>query len=209
MTFETRTSTPNWVKIDYDESRWFPMPLSLQGTRWADAAEWAFDAACDRFLRSGRVLTKKVVKKEVLPFAQALVLAHSNAVGKIGAHKFFLHCPDCTTFPVLVSIALWKRDGTREEALQHYAYWGTKSATSAPVAEWFETEALGVGVKAQWSGVIGPGPYEQVNYIFRDDTYDADVHVFMTAWDHTRYTEVVPDLDQLVRGIRCVPGDGS
>jgi hypothetical protein len=209
MTFETHVSTPNWVEIDYDRNIWFPVPLGFRGTRWADAAEWAHDYACDRFLRGGRTLTKKVVKKEVLPLAQALVLARQEAVGGIGAHKFFFHCPDYTKFPALVSIALWKRDGTREEAFQHYAYWGTKSATSEPVAEWFETAALGVGVKAQWSGVIGPGPYDQVNYIFRDDTYDADVHVVLTAWDHERYLEVVPDLDQLVRAIRCVPGDGS
>ena len=97
----------------------------------------------------------------------------------------------------------------REEALQHYAYWGTKSATTEPSAEWFETGALGVGVRAQWAGVIGPGPYDQVNYAFRDDAYDTDVHVFMTAWDHQRYTEVVPDLDRLVHGIRCVPGSAS
>ncbi|SEO37497.1 hypothetical protein [Actinacidiphila rubida] len=209
MTFETRTSTPNWFTVDHDDALWFPMPLSITGTRWADVAEWAFDSACDRFLRGGRELNKKVVKKEVLPFAETLVAAHSSAVGKIGAHKFFFHCPDYTKLPVLISIAAWKRDGTREEALQHYAYWGTKSATSAPVAEWFETEALGTGVKAQWTGVTGPGPYDQVNYIFRDDTYDADVHVFLTAWDHDRYLEVVPDLDQLVRAIRCVPGDAS
>lgn len=85
----------------------------------------------------------------------------------------------------------------------------TRRATTQPTAEWFETEALGSGLKAQWSGIIGPGPYDQVNYAFRDDAYDTDVHVFLTWWGHDRFTEVLPDLDQLVRSIRCVPDDGS
>ncbi|WP_329134803.1 hypothetical protein OG552_19940 [Streptomyces sp. NBC_01476] len=209
MSFETREATDNWITVDYDRSRWFPMPVSFPGTKWADEAEWAFDYARDRFLRAGRTLTKKIVKNEVLPFAEALLLARDNAIGHIGAHVFYLHCPDYTRLPVLAAIAMWKRDGTREEAFQHYAYWGTKSATSEATAEWFETEALGTGVRSRWSGDLGNGPYEQVNYVFRDDTYDTDVHIFLMAWDHDRFVEVAADLDQLVRGIRCVPDDGS
>jgi hypothetical protein len=209
MTFETRESTSNWAEVDYDRSLWMPMPVSFPGSRWRDAAEWAFDYAGDRFLKGGRTLTKKVVKKEVLPFAEMLVKARSQAIGHIGAHIFYLHCPNYTKLPVLIAIALWKRQGTREEAFEYYAYRGTKSANSQPVAEWFETEALGTGVRSQWTGVFGQGPYDQVNYTFRDDTYDTDVHVFVTWWDHDRFTEILPDLDQLVRGIHCIPDTAS
>ncbi|MFC5029863.1 hypothetical protein C8250_029920 [Streptomyces sp. So13.3] len=205
MSFDHRKSTENWARIDYDRDVWFPIPLAFKGTKWADAAEWAFDYAGDRFLRGGRELTKKVVKKEVLPFAQALVRGQSEIVGSVAAHKLYFHCPDYTKMPVAVAIALWKREGTREEAFQHYSYFGTKSATVQPVAEWFETEALGRGVKAQWSGVTEIGQYDQVNYIFRDDDFDTDVHVFLMSWDHQRFLEVLPDLDAFVRSIRCIP----
>jgi hypothetical protein len=49
-----------------------------------------------------------------------------------------------------------------------YAYWGTKTATSPPSAEWFRTDRLGTGVRSQWAGVSASGAYDQVNYIFRD-----------------------------------------
>ncbi|NEA57933.1 hypothetical protein G3I60_28180 [Streptomyces sp. SID13666] len=205
MSFDQRKVTDNWAETSWDRDVWFPIPISFQGTKWADAAEWAFDYAGDRFLRGGRELNKKVVKKEVLPFAQSLVLARSQGAGKLAGHKLYFHCPDYTKIPVVAAIGLWKREGTREEAFQYYSYWGTETATVPPVAEWFETESLGRGVKAHWSGVAGTGPYDQVNYIFRDDDFDTDVHVFLMSWSHERFLEVLPDLDTLVRTIRCTP----
>lgn len=205
MSFDQRKATDNWATVDYDRDVWFPIPLVLEGTKWADAAEWAYDYAGDRVLRTHGELTKKLVKKEVLPFAKALVQGRHEAVAKIAAHKLYFHCPDSTKNPVMAAIGLWKSQGTREEAFQFYSYFGTKTATEQPVAEWFETETLGRGVKAQWSGVTGPGQYWQTNYIFRDDEFETDVHVWMLDWDHQRYLEVVPDLDKLVRSIRCTP----
>lgn len=205
MNFDQRKSSANWAKVDWDRSIWFPIPTSFTETKYADAAEWAFDWAGDRVLRAHGELTKKLVKKEVLPFSQALVLGRHETIGKISAHKFYFHCPDAKKSPVLTSIGLWKTQGSREEAFQYYSYFGTKTATEQPVAEWFDTEMLGRGVKAQWSGVTGPGKYWQVNYAFRDEEYETDVHVWMMEWDHKRFLEVVPDLDTLVRTIRCIP----
>jgi hypothetical protein len=197
--------TDNWARVDYDRDVWFPIPIVFEGTKWADAAEWAYDYAGERVLRTHGELTKKLIKKEVLPFSQALVRGRHEAVGKVAAHKLYFHCPDSTKMPVMSAIALWKCQRTREEAFQFYGYFGAKTATSQPVAEWFETERLGTGVKVQWSGVTGPGEYWQVNYVFRNEELDTDVHVFMLDWDHQRFTEVVPDLDSLVCGIRCTP----
>ncbi|MYS24294.1 hypothetical protein GA0115240_16317 [Streptomyces sp. DvalAA-14] len=209
MSFDERKSTPNWAEIDYDRSAWFPIPLGFEGTKWSDAAEWAFDYAGDRFVKGGRELTKKVVKKEVLPFAEHLVLARTAVAGRMAGHKLYCHCPDYTKFPVPAAVGLWRCQGTWEEAMRYYAYWGTESATTEAATEWFETEALGTGVKSRWSGVYGPGPYDQVNYIFRDAAMETDVHVFLTSWNHDRFIEILPDLDQLVRGIRCVPDPGT
>lgn len=206
--YDHRTSTDNWAKVEYDRDRWFPVPLGFQGTKWLDAAEWAFDYACDRFLRGGRTLTKKVVKKEVVPFADRLVRGRHEAVGRIAGHLMYFHCPDYTKVPLLASVGVWKTMGTWDEAIRYYAYWGTKTATTTPVAEWFSTQALGQGVKSSWHGEF-EGPYDQVNYIFRDEAFATDVHVFLMAGDHERFVEAVPDLDRLVHGIRCVPDDGS
>jgi len=206
--YDHRKSTENWAELDYDRSLWFPVPLGFQGTKWADAAEWAYGYSLDRFRRGGRELNKKIVKKEVVPFAERLVVARQVVAGHIGGHKLYCHCPDYTKLPTLVSIGLWKPMGDWQQAIQYYAYWGTKTATTQPMAEWFTTDALGTGVKAQWSGsgVNGdPTTYEQVNYVFRDETYATDVHVFLMSWDHARYVEVLPDLDNLVRAIRCIP----
>ncbi len=203
--FDHRTSTDNWARVDYDKAVWIPIPTSFGGTPWADAAEWAFDFAGDRFLRGGREVNRKVAKKEVLPFSEALLRGRNEIVGKAAAHKFYYHCPDYTKTPVSVFISLWKCQGTREEAFQFYGYWGTKSATTQPVAEWFETEYLGMGVKAQWSGVHEGRPYDQVNYIFRDDEFDTDVQVWMVWQQHEPFLEALSDLDAFVRAIRCTP----
>ncbi|MEU6853373.1 hypothetical protein ABZ901_26040 [Actinacidiphila alni] len=209
MSFDQRKVTDNWAAVDYDRDVWFPIPIVFEGTKWADAAEWAFDYAGDRVRRAGHELTKKVVKKEVLPFAQSLVVARHELAGKAAAHKLFFDCRDSTKIPVAVGIGLWKRVGTREEAFQYYGYWGAETATTQPAAEWFETEALGTGVRALWSGYSEesgqPGRYDQANYVFRDDGFDTDVHIFTYAWDHQRFLDVLPDLDALARAVRCVP----
>ncbi len=205
--FDKRTSTDNWATVAFDENVWIPVPYAFKGTRWSDAEEWAFDYAGSRFLLGGREVTKKVVKKEVLPDAAALVRGRQEIVGKVKAHKFYFHCPDYTKVPVAMCIGLFKCMGTREEAFEFYPYWGTETATTQPVAEWFETGNLGRGVKARWAGLIPDSaePYDQVNYIFRDEKFDTDVLVWTTVLDHERFVEVVPDLDVLVQAIRCTP----
>jgi hypothetical protein len=205
VSFDERKVTDNWAEVSWDRNIWFPIPIAFKGTKWRDAAEWALDWAGDRVARAHGEVTKKLVKTEVSPLAQALVKARSEIAGKTAAHKLYFHCPDSVKTPVPSAVALWKRQGTREEAFQFYSYWGTKTATVQAEAEWFETEALGTGVKAHWTGVTGSGQYWQVNYAFRDDEHDTDVHVFMMTWDQERFTEIVPDLDNLVRTIRCVP----
>ena len=203
--FDHRTSTDNWARIEYDKTIWFPIPSAFKGTAWADAAEWAYDWAGNRFLLGGREVNRKVMKKEVLPFAEALVRGRNVVVGKAAAHKFYFHCPDYTKTPVGVFVALWKCQGTREEAFDFYSHWGDAGATGEPVTEWFETEALGRGVKAQWSGLSEAGRYERVNYIFRNEEFDTDVLVWTMDWDHDRFLEVAADLDTFVYGIRCIP----
>jgi hypothetical protein len=202
--FDHRTTTDNWAEIDYDRDRWFLMPLAFKGTKWLDAAEWAYENACDRFLRGGRTLTKKVVKKEVLPFAERLVRAHHEAAGHIAGHMLYLHCPDYTKVPLLLAVGLWKTMGTWEEATQYYLYWGTKTATTTPVTDWITTENLGTGVRAYWHGEF-KGPYDQVSYIFRNEAFATDVHAFVMAGDHDRFVEALPDLDRFMHGIRCIP----
>lgn len=205
MSFDQRKMSRNWAQVDYDRHVWFPIPIVLEGTKWPNAAEWAADYAGDRVMRTHGELTRKLMKKEVLPFAQALVKGRSEVVGKMAVHKLYFHCPDSTKTPVMAAIGLWQCQSTRDEALQFYSYFGSESATDQPIAEWFETEALGTGVKAHWSGVAGTGQYWQVNYAFRNDEFDTDVQIFMMAWDHQRFAEIIPDLDELARSIQCVP----
>ncbi len=205
MNFDQRKATDNWATVDWNREVWIPVPFAFKNLKWADAAEWALDYAGDRFLRGGREVNRGVMKKEVGPFAQGLVQGRSELVGKTAAHKIYYHCPDYTKTPVAAAIGLWKCQGTREEAFQFYSYWGAKTATSTPEAEWIETESLGMGVRAKWTGVTGPGRYWQVNYIFRDEEFDTDVQVWTMSWNYQRYEDIQPDLETLVRGIRCVP----
>lgn len=205
MSFEHRKFSYNWAEVDYDRNVFIPVPGGFQGTKWADAAEWSFTYASDRFVKAGRELNKKALKKEVQPFAEMLMYMRHEIVGKIPAVKIYFHCPDATKTPVIVGVGLWEAEGTREEALQFYAYFGTDTATTQPQAEWVETEALGQGVKASWSGKHDQSPYDQVNYAFRSDEFHMDVNVWTSVEDHERYVEMQSDVERLVHGIRCVP----
>ena len=210
MSFEHRQFSHNWADVDYDRDVFFPVPVVFQGTKWADPAEWSFTYAADRFVKAGRELNKKVLKKEVQPFAELLMYMRKELIGKVPAVKIYMHCPDATKAPVVVGIGLWEAEASREEALQWYAYTGTETATTTPEAQWVETEALGQGVRATWSGKTTDGrPYDQVNYAFRSDEFHMDVHLWTTVEDHARFEEMVPDVDRLVHGIRCVPRKGD
>lgn len=205
--FDHRHSTDNWAKVDYDKNRWIPMPFAFEGLQWADAAEWAFYEAEMAFLRGGRELNKKVVKKEVLPFSELLLHLHTMLVGKMAAHKFYLHCPDYTKAPVGTYIGVWKCLGTREEAFDYYGLWGTRTAVDliGPETVEFSTEMLGAGLRTHFSDVVGGRRIYSVNYVFRNEEYNTDVHVFMNTHEEPRFWEVMPELDAFVGRLYCSP----
>ena len=91
--FDDRKASDNWAEIGYDRTVWIPVPLGFEGTKWADPAEWSFDYACQRFLQGGRELTRKVVKKEVLPLAETLLLGQAQAAGRLPAYKLLFPLP--------------------------------------------------------------------------------------------------------------------
>ncbi|MDI5972248.1 hypothetical protein POF50_023415 [Streptomyces sp. SL13] len=201
--FEHRDMTPNWAKVSYDTDVWFPMPFFFKGTKWADAAEWAFYYVTDRFRRGGGSLTKREVKKEVVPRAGILVELQNGILHQGGAHKFYIHCPEYHVQPVVISIALWKCRGTREQAFDFYGNSGSFSATTTPVRQSITTENLGEGIRVRWIGQVAAGTYENVNYVWRNEEFDTDILVNMFELNRPRFEEVLPDLDAFVQGIRC------
>lgn len=201
--FDHRDMTYNWAKIKYDTDIWFPMPVLFKGTMWADAAEWSFYYVSDRFRRGGGKLTKREAKKEIVPRAAILVDVQSDLLGSAIAHKYYVHCPEYHVTPVVISVALWKCKGTREQAFDYYGNWGADTATTTPVVRPFATEHLGEGIRVQWIGQNEGGVYENVNYVWRNEEYDTDILVWMMEGDRVRFHEVLPDLDEFVKGIVC------
>jgi hypothetical protein len=202
-----RHNTDNWARVSYDKSRWIPMPGAWGGTPWADTAEWAFYQAEMAFLRGGRELNKKVVKKEVLPFSELLLYLYSTVVGKLAAQKYYLHCPNHTTSPVGAYIGLWKCMGTREEAFDYYGLWGTRTAAElqGPESEEFTAAHLGTGLRVRYSELLQGERMYSVNYVFRNEEYNTDVHVFMNARDEQRFLEALPETDAFVDQVQCTP----
>jgi hypothetical protein len=205
VNFDDRKSAKNWAKVDYDRDRWIPVPLTFDGTKWPDVTTWALFYARDRARKTYGELTRKLMHKEVEPRAASFMDVHKEMVGKAPAHKLFLNFPDARAVPVPIGIGLWAPHGTREEAFQYYAYWTAHGAVEPPVAEWFETESLGTGVKARWMAMEDGEPTWAVNYIFRNEEFATDVHVFSGCAFEERFTHVLDDLDELVRGIHCTP----
>ncbi len=204
MNFDDRKTTKNWAKVEYDRDQWIIVPLTFEGTKWRDAAHWALYYAADRAERTYGEVTKKLMRKEVEPRAASFMDTHKDMVGRAPAQKFFFNFPDAKTVPVPVGIGLWQTQGTREEAFDYYTWWSAHDPVD-PVAEWFETESLGTGVKARWQAMDEGKPIWAVNYIFRDDEFDTDVHIFAGWPVRERFEEVITDLDVLVRSIKCCP----
>jgi hypothetical protein len=60
--------------------------------------------------------------------------------------------------------------------------------------------------KVRWKAIEDGKPVWAVNYVFRDDQWETDVHVF-TSWPvQERIDETIADLDKLVGGIVCCAG---
>lgn len=201
--FSHRDTTYNWAKIKYDAHIWFPMPIIFDGTPWADAAEWAFYYVSDRFRSGGGKMTKHEVKKHVLPRAEVLVDVQRDLIHSAIAHKFYAHCPEYHVTPVVISVALWKCKGTREQAFEYYGKWGSDTATTVPDVKPCVTDHLGEGIRVQWIGKDKGGVYENVNYVWRNEEFDTDILVWMMESDRVRFNEVLPDLDEFVKGIYC------
>lgn len=207
MNFDQRTSSKNLFAFDYDHDKWIPVPVSFEGTKWGSVERWATQYATQHVHRAfGDDLSKKIVRKEVTPRAQNLMMLQQGLAGVVPAHHMFAHCPDAVTGPQPVGIGRWATQGTREQALQYYAYWGVHRATEQPFAEWFDTEHLGRGLKATWPALDDDGdPMWQVNFGFRHEELEVDLHIFSSCPNKERFEQFLPDLDTLVQGIRCIP----
>ncbi len=203
--FDHRKSSDNWAVVTYDQDRWIPMPIYFKGTRWADPAEWAFDQAGKAFLRGGRDLTKKVVKKEVHPFAELLLFAQREESKKIITHKFYLNCPDYTKLPVSAYVGMYKCQGTREQAFEYYSGWGARGAREPARYSEIRTDNLGAGVRSVWSDDVNGATMYCANYVFRNEEYNTDVHAMLRTELEERFWETLPEMDTFVHGIRCTP----
>ncbi len=201
-----REASSAQLSTQFDRSVWIPAPLVFKKTKWADPADWAFNSMVEVFGRERGVVTRETAQEEVLPRAQLLLKARHDVAGKVPAQGLYFHCPDSVRIPVLVGVGLWKARGTREEALEYYSRWDSEAATTPVVAETFSTEALGDGRRCSWRGENELGAYDQINYAFRDEEQETDLHVFMgSCWDHRRTEEVATDLEAFVRVMRFLP----
>ncbi len=65
---------------------------------------------------------------------------------------------------------------------------------------------LGGGVRTEWTGK--PHVLHKthgVNYVFRNEEYNTDVHIFVREDDKRRFGQVAADLDAFVGEIRRTP----
>ena len=152
---------------------------------------------------SGDVRTKHGVKKEVVRGAEILVDVQRDLLHQNIAHKFYVHSPEYHVTPVVISVVCGSARGTREQAFDYYGKWGSDTATTTPEIKPFATDRLGEGVRVQRIGQDQQGVYENVNYVWRNEEFDTDILVWMTEADRVRFHEVLPDLDEFVKGIYC------
>ena len=198
---EDMTSQHGWIKMDYDHDRWIPCPPvfneSMTKEVWANgyARIW-WDATGTKF-----------GDRQVRGLEQALIYAHDSIYGQQPCHRFLIHLPDARMAPLPVCFGIWRSVGAREGQLRALVHADDPISVRPPILEQVWTEALGTGLKCLYyqkqrngKDVIGV-----LNYAWRSDEYETDLHVYSATSDLGRLEQAMPDIDELTKVIKIVP----
>jgi hypothetical protein len=197
-------SSANWADVDYDMAVWVEVPFTFSADTWPDHRAWARDVAEACWDDSGLTPGEHDVDK----LALLLAVSHENSVGKIYAHRIFLHVPDPRMAPVPAGLGIWRSQGDREETLRALAKAASPFAVEPPIVEEFSTERLGKGLRTVHYGRQEDAAlYMAVHYAFRVEKYETDLNLFAYGYDLGRMYGTLDDLDELARRIDVVPDE--
>ena len=199
---DPRISRKGWFRADYDRNLWIPcprdFPAGMDTASWADKCArvwWDAEGPGDH-------------EAQIAALARQLSDVHQTAYGPgmLPTHLGFIHLPRAEMIPLLVSFTVWEALGDRDQQLRLMTH--AASGIEPPVFTPFRTDQLGEGIKVLYyqrtperSTVIGC-----LAYAWRSEQYDTDLRILTICPNLGRLEAALPDLDDLARATRMVPG---
>lgn len=191
-------SRRGWISVRYDQRTWIPCPPVFPEGQHRDS--WASLYATEWWARSGL----DYGAREVTALARTLASIHTCAYGELPMHRGFIHLPNLTIVPLLVSFGIWEAVGESAAQLRILTHADDPAAMQPPLAEEFRTDVLGPGLR-----VLAYTRKDQVvtghlNYAWRSEQHATALRMFTGSPDLGRLQRAMPDIERLARGVAII-----
>jgi hypothetical protein len=201
---EYMTSQTGWAKVDYDKTRWIPVPPVMPDGY--DTDHWAQEFAMIWWDMSGR----KPRVTDVATLAARLAWIGENTYGNIPCHQAFIHLPDPRLVPLPVYLAVLAAHGERTARLRSLTV-ADIAGIKPSIVDDFPTDRLGDGLRVLRYFADQDSPPRQqaidvqLSYAWRSEEFETDLRLFTASPDLGRLQRAIPDIDELARHITAVP----
>lgn len=192
-------SKRGWMSIQYAQNVWIPCPPVFPDGY--DRDSWASLYAEQWWEMSGR----EHGDREVKLLAQTLADIHDYAYAHLEMHRGFIHLPDLSLVPLLVSFGIWEAVGDRTTQLRILTHADDPEAIQPPSVEEFATDRLGPGLRVLAYTKNKEVITGHLNYAWRSEEYATALRMFTGSPDLGRLQRAIPDIEQLARGAAIIP----
>jgi hypothetical protein len=192
-------SKRGWMSIQYAQNVWIPCPPVFPDGY--DRNSWASLYAEQWWEMSGR----EHGDREVKLLAQTLADIHDYAYAHLEMHRGFIHLPDLSLVPLLVSFGIWEAVGDRTTQLRILTHADDPEAIQPPSVEEFATDRLGPGLRVLAYTKNKEVITGHLNYAWRSEEYATALRMFTGSPDLGRLQRAIPDIEQLARGAAIIP----
>jgi hypothetical protein len=192
-------SKRGWMSIQYAQNVWIPCPPVFPDGY--DRDSWASLYAEQWWEMSGREHSDREVKL----LARTLADIHDYAYAHLEMHRGFIHLPDLSLVPLLVSFGIWEAVGDRTTQLRILTHADDPEAIQPPSVEEFATDRLGPGLRVLAYTKNKEVITGHLNYAWRSEEYATALRMFTGSPDLGRLQRAIPDIEELARGAAIIP----
>jgi hypothetical protein len=191
-------SRRGWISVEYAQWLWIPCPPIFPAG--FDRDSWASLYARQWWWQSGR----EHGQLEVELLASTLADIHDYAYEHLPMHRGFIHFPDITVPPLLVSFGIWEATGDPTAQLRALVHADEPEAIEPPDVTEFATEGLGPGLKSLSYTRTDETITAHLDYAWRSQEHATALRMFTACPDLGRLQRAVPDMEQLARGVAII-----
>jgi hypothetical protein len=192
-------SRRGWISVEYAQWLWIPCPPMFP--EGFDRDSWASLYARQWWWQSGR----EHGQPEVELLASTLAGIHDYAYEHLPMQRGFIHFPEITVPPLLVSFGIWEATGDPTAQLRALVHADEPEAIEPADVTELATEALGTGLKSLSYTRTDQTITAHLDYAWRSEEHATALRMFTASPDLGRLQRAVPDIEQLARGVAIVP----